>query len=102
VFLIHSEPQITNRLQFGTFTSLFGISGFYNGHVFHATHPLLITNQSLHLNDLEIFAVTVIAKLWAPDFKELTLNSGKSRVPFRPSCLQASLPAQTLALSSSL
>jgi len=100
VSLIRSEPQITNQLPFCTDASLHGIGRFYDGRFFHATHPQFITKQSLHINALEILAVTVSVKLWASvlprrrililtDNKstELALNSGKSRVPFTQACL---------------
>ena len=68
---------------------------------FHATYPEFITNQSMHINGLEIRAVTVSVKLWASvlprqrililtDNKstELALNSGKSCVSFTQACLR--------------
>ena len=101
VSLIRSAPQINNPLRFCTDASLHGIGGFYNGRFFHATYPHFITKQSLHINALEILAVTVSVKLWASvlprqrilvltDNKstELALNFGKSRVPFTQACLR--------------
>ena len=101
VSLIRSEPQINNPLRFCTDASLHGIGGFYDGRFFHVTYPQFITKQSLHINALEILAVTVSVKPWAPvlprqrilvltDNKstELALNSGKSRVPFTQACLR--------------
>ena len=63
VSLIHSEPLIINPLRFCTDASLHGIGGFYDGRFFHATYPYFTTKQSLHINALEILAVTVSVKL---------------------------------------
>ena len=100
VSLIRSEPQINNPLRFCTDASLHGIGGFYDRRFFHATYLHFITKQHLHINALEILAVTVSVKLWASvlpcqhilvltDNKstELALNSGKSCVPFTRACL---------------
>ena len=78
-----------------------GIGGFYDGRFFHATYPQFIANHSLHINALEILAVTVSVKLWASilprqrilvltDNKntEHAINSGKSRAPFWQACLR--------------
>ncbi|KAL9978542.1 hypothetical protein ACROYT_G016069 [Oculina patagonica] len=77
------------------------IGGFYDGRFFHATYPQFITQQSLHINALEILAVTVSIKLWALILPcqrivehtenkntELAINSGKSCVPFSQACLR--------------
>ena len=101
VSLIRSEPQINDNLRFCTDASPHGIGGFYDGRFFHATYPQFITQQSLHINALEILAVTVSVKLWAlilprqrivvhTDNKntELAINSGNSRVPFSQACLR--------------
>ena len=100
VSLILSEPRINNPLRFCTDASLHGTGGFYDGRFFHAAYRNFITKQSLHINALEIPAVSVSVKLWASvlpgqrilvltDNKstELALNSGKSRVPFSQACL---------------
>ena len=69
VSLIRSEPQINNLLRFCTGASLHGIGGFYDGRFFYATYPNFITKQSLHINALEILAITVTVKLWVPFYR---------------------------------
>lgn len=71
------------------------------GYFFHTTYPNFITKQSLHIDALELLAVTVSVKLWASVLPrqrilvltdntstELALNSEKSRVPFTQACLR--------------
>ena len=96
VSLIRSEPQINNSLRFCTDASLHGNSG----RLIHATYPLFITSQSLHINALEMLAVTVSVKLFASVLPthprsnrqcnkstKLAINPSKSRVPFTQTCL---------------
>lgn len=102
VSLIRSEPQINNSLRFCTDASLHGNSG----RLIHATYPLFITSQSLHINALEMLAVTVSVKLFA---SVLPTHSRTNRQQEHKTCYQSqqitcyfytNLPARTMALRS--
>lgn len=58
--LLNKLHMLTHKQQL-----LHGTGGFYEGFFFYATYPHFITKQSLHINTLEIHAVTVSIKLWA-------------------------------------
>ena len=98
VSLIRSEPRINTPLWFCPDASLHGIGGFYDGRFFHATYPNFSTKLSLHINALEILAVTVSVKLWVsvlPRQRILVLTDNKStelvsqsRLPFTQACLR--------------
>ncbi len=77
----------------------YGAGGFSAGNFFHATFPPRL--QHLHINALEILAVTVCCKLWGANWggqrlrclcdnmcTVLLINTSRSRDPFLQACIR--------------
>lgn len=102
VTLIKSTPWLNNPFYLSTDACASGAGGYFQGQFFHTPFPGHILEQYGHdINILELLAVMVALKLWAPALRGqrfilncdnkncvLALNSGRSRTRAMQLCLR--------------
>ena len=102
VTLIKSTPWLNNPFFLSTDACASGAGGYFQGQYFHTPFPGHLLEQYGHdINILELLAVMVALKLWAPALRGqrfilscdnkncvLALNSGRSRTRAMQLCLR--------------
>ena len=78
-----------------------GCGAVFRNQFFHSQFPRFIKSRNIHINGLELLAITVALKAWGPELKGKRLqvfcdnevsvhviNSGASRDPFLQNCIR--------------